>query len=111
MANPATTPVIRADATVARVYNEGLCVYLFDEAAGPTLEKMISSGDFKGTALSSNLYDNLQDKELAREVARQGLAVVYGLRQDDEIHAEVGVGAALTKAELQAGHWLKSQTS
>lgn len=110
MSDSSQVPFVRPDAIPVNVYNDGLCVYLFDESAEAELSRMIDSGDYPETGLNENLHQNLQCAGFAREVAAKGLALVYELQQDDPIIVEVGVGKALSKTELGRGYWMKAQT-
>ncbi len=89
------------------VYNEALCVYLYDESHTETLRKLI---DNKGNP-HETFYDNLSTPAFAKAVAAKHLALAYELQQDDEVFVEVIVGPPLTDNELAVARWLPVQRS
>jgi hypothetical protein len=94
---------IRPGAKLLDVYNEGLLVYVFDQANLLAL-----------TASGADFQDGFSEEESEvdpklRELARDGLFLAYELDQDDGVAVEVVVGPPLTKKELAVGRWHKPQ--
>ncbi len=102
MADPAW-PGIRPGAQSVDVYNEGLLVYLLDEANLPVLEQ--SGADFQSGFAEDEADVDPQLKKLAKD----GIYGAYELIQDDEVSVEIVVGPPLTKKELAVGRWHKPQ--
>jgi hypothetical protein len=89
---------IRKNSTAVNVYNDGLVVFLYDEANG----KDIQTAD--PTLLEGFSDEDAADPKLA-DLATQGLLVAYELQQDDELSIEVAIGGPLTNQELKEGRW------
>lgn len=89
---------IRKNSTAVNVYNDGLVVFLYDEANG----KDIQTAD--PTLLEGFSDEDAADPKLA-DLATQGLLVAYELQQDDELSIEVAIGGPLTDQELKKGRW------
>lgn len=86
-----------AAAQIARVFNSGLEVWLYDDA---NREAIVASGalvDFDDQRMAPLLSD--------------GLLAAYSLYQDDELHVGVLVGQPPGKDDLAAGPWLDPQTA
>jgi len=101
----AAWPGVRAGSTRVSVYNEGLLVFLWDEAHLVAMEA--SEADFEGGYADD---DAGIDKAL-KKLARDGVVIAYELDRDDAVAAEVVVGLPLTKAELSTARWQKPQTA
>jgi len=102
-------PVLRPDAKPIKVYNEALCVYLYDEAHADTLRQLMSDAAYPGVDPAKSFFENLSVPAFGAAVAERGLAVSYLLEQDDPIVAEVIVGPPLTEDELSIGAWHEPQ--
>ena len=94
--------MIRADSVHVEAYNEGLVVFLYDEA---------HTGRIRETApdiLEGFNYDIAADPKLA-QLAADGVLVVFELEQDGELSIELAVGDPLTQEELGGGKWRTPQ--
>jgi hypothetical protein len=103
---PSPTP-IRAGATRAEVYNEGLAVYLYD----PASRQAIIGAD--GVELVEAALNGSNTKPV-KALAKRALLVAYELQQDDSLTVDVAVGPPLSKEELKAvpgAKWHKPQVS
>ncbi len=97
------TGPIRKGATPAHLYNEGIVVFLYDEAN----EQQIRDDDPKIIWGA----DPAAFKEPAtRRLLAAGDLLFYGLQGDGGVDVEVVVGAPLTKEELATGKWFGPQT-
>lgn len=102
--------VIRAGAVRANVYNEGLCVYLHDEANAEKLRAMMADKKkYPRCDPKKTFFENLSDTKFATDAAAAGLALAYTLDQDDEISVEIAVGEPLRDDELAIACWLEPQ--
>ena len=97
-------PVIRKNATPVRVYNEALCVYLYDEANTNKLKDLLHKHRLK-----QDFFNNLQAKAFQKTVRDEALCVAYTLDQDDPVSVEVGLGEPLTESELKIARWHEPQ--
>ena len=107
MARKKLKPVIRENAVPVYVYNEGLVVYLYDEANTAKLKSLLQ----KHRLLKNDFFNNLHAKKFRDIVTREALCVAYTLEQDDPVSAEVGTGSPLTQEELKIARWLEPQTA
>ena len=89
---------IRKDSKAVNVYNDGLVVFLYDEANGKAIQKA------DPTLLEAFSDEDAADPKL-EDLANKGLLVAYELEQDDELSIEVSVGDPLTDQELKSGRW------
>lgn len=91
---------IRKDSTAVQVYNEGLVVFVYDEANSDAIK-----------AAGPNIIEYFSDEpdDALQPLARDGLLVAYELEQDDELAIEVSVGSPLSPEELSRGRWLPVQ--
>ena len=89
---------IRKDSKAVNVYNDGLVVFLYDQANGKAIQKANPS------LLEAFSDEDAADPKLA-ELANKGLLVAYELEQDDELSIEVSVGDPLSDEELNNGRW------
>jgi len=89
---------IRENSTAVNVYNDGLVVFLYDEANGKTIQKA------NPTLLEGFSDEDAADPKLA-DLASKGLLIAYELEQDDELSIEVSVGGPLTDKELEKDRW------
>ena len=94
----------RAGVTLIKIYNEGLSVFLYDEANYESIRKAVPA------ILFDSNEDPHEDRAL-KKLAAEGKLVVYELRQDDSLHIEVVVGGRLTKKEMRGAKWHKPQTA
>lgn len=90
--------MIRKGSTAVNVYNDGLVVFLYDEANSEAIQKA------DPTLLEGFGEDDAKDPKLAG-LASKGLLVAYELPQDDELSIEVSIGDPLTDEELKKGRW------
>src|SRR5687768_11199167 len=104
-------PVVRSDATAVEIYNEGLCVYLYDETQAEEIKRLIASGKYGATKSDETFHANLSVSKFGKHIAQYGLALSYELQQDDEISLEIAVGDALSEEELSVARWLDPQTA
>lgn len=98
--------MVRKGASRLDLKNEGLVVFLYDEAnRGQIADRGVSLiGGFSGGA------SELEDETLAA-LAAKGLLVAYELFQDDDITVEVAVGRPLTQKEAKSARWLPVQSA
>ena len=89
---------IRAESKAVNVYNEGLVVFLYDEANGKAIQQADPS------LLEGFSDEDANDPKLVG-LAKKGQLVAYELEQDDALSIEVASGAPLTDAELKTGRW------
>jgi hypothetical protein len=89
---------IRKDSTAVNVYNDGLVVFLYDEANSEAIQKA------NPTLLEAFSYENAADPKLAG-LANKGLLVAYELQQDDELSIEIAIGNPMTDEESQKSRW------
>jgi len=89
---------IRKNSTAVNVYNDGLVVFLYDEANGKEIQKA------DPTLLEAFSDEDAADPKLA-DLAKKGLLVAYELEQDDELSIEVSIGDPLSDGELKSGRW------
>jgi len=88
--------MIRADGTRVEIYNEGLTVYLFDEANAAVVRSGLDAAEREGSESATLLA-----------LARAGTLVMYELWQDDPVAIEVAVGEPLTAKEKRGVKWMK----
>lgn len=101
---------IRPGAIRADVYNEGLCVYLHDEANTDRLRVMIADKKkFPQCSPKKTFFENLSTAKLSKEAKSAGLALAYTLDQDDEVSVDVVIGDPLNEKELAVAEWLDPQ--
>lgn len=101
---------IRADSVLAKVYNDGLCVYIWDEGHAARIREMLANRkSYRGCSPEKSFFENLASAAFGRAAAEAGLAAVYTLEQDDEVAVEVIVGPDLTADELAGACWLEPQ--
>ncbi len=97
------TGPIRQGATPVHIYNEGIVVFLYDEANGERIRdadpKIIWGADPAAF-----------QEPATRELLAAGDLLFYGLQGDGGVDVEVVVGASLTKEELSTGKWFPPQT-
>ena len=105
MAKKKQRDAIRPGGRRYEVYNEALCVYLYDETNSDALRELIAKKGDEGSVF----YDNLSLPAFAKAVKAKSLALCYELRQDDEVYIEVIVGPPLTEEELAVARWLPVQ--
>jgi len=89
---------IRKESKAINAYNDGLVVFLYDEANGKEIQKADPS------LLEAFSDEDAADPKLA-VLAKKGLLVAYELEQDDELSIEVSVGKPLTDQEMESGRW------
>jgi len=94
------TGPVRAGAQTAHVYNDGLVVFVYDEAN----EDRIRDAD------PSIIWGYGDDEEEnnhpgTRALLEEGAFLVYTLHQDDSVGLEVIVGEPLSADELAGGRW------
>jgi len=94
--------LIRDSSQRIEAYNEGLVVFLYDDASSANIDKA------NPTILEGFGEDDAKDKCLA-ELAKSGTLVVFELEQDDELAIELAVGDPMSHEELAGGHWLAPQ--
>jgi len=87
---------IREESTAVEIYNEGLVVFLYDEANSTTIIET-------NPALLES-FGGETDEALA-ELVKNGLLVAYELEQDDELAIEISIGPPLGPEELGQGRW------
>jgi hypothetical protein len=92
------TPTRRSGPTLVEFSNEGLVVFLYDEASAEAIRAA------SPTLLEGFGDDDASDPALAR-LATDGLLVAFELAQDDPVRIELRVGRQLTEAE-RADRWL-----
>jgi hypothetical protein len=109
MAKKARSPIIRPDAQRVEVYNEGLCVYLYDAGHADRLRGMLASGRYGAANPDQDFFSNLSEPAFGAAVAADGLAAAYELLQDDPVATEIAVGQPLTDAELAGARWWPPQ--
>ncbi len=97
------TGPIRKGAAPAHLYNEGLVVFLYDEAN----EQQIRDADPK---IIWGADPAAFEEPATRELLAAGDLLFYGLDGDGGVDVEVVVGAPLTKEELAGGKWFGPQT-
>ncbi len=110
MSKNSEVKAIRTGSHIAEVYNDGMVVYLYDEAVREELrrEEVL---DIMQRALDEKTPAN--DKAV-KAFGKNSRLVVYELLQDDSLRVEVAVGAPPERTELAALKglkWLKAQTS
>ena len=94
---------IRKGSQNVRIYNDGLVVYLYDEAQ---LERLRAMG---GSAVVTGSDVRDEADELRNELVAKRMIVCYELFSDDSVHCEVIVGKALTPKERRGRSWIKVQ--
>ena len=94
--------LIREDSTHVEAYNEGLVVFLYDDAQTDMIREASPS------ILEGFGEQDVADPTLAR-LAAEGALVVFELEQDDELSIELAVGEPLTADELAGGRWCRTQ--
>lgn len=92
---------LRPDSTPVDFYNDGLIVFLYDDA---NLERLTSAGT---DVFDEGMPDDPDDA--FAELVREGAVVAFELEQDDEPAIEVSVGPPLTDDELARGRWWPPQ--
>jgi hypothetical protein len=90
---------IRKGSRRVTVYNEGLLVFLYDEANAASLGAAAEAlHDFR-------CLHNWKDDPSLGALAAKNAIVVYEIDQDRGLDVEVVVGPPLEKAELAGVHW------
>lgn len=92
---------LRSDSTLVDFYNDGLLIFLYDEA---NLELL--------TSADTDVFDEgmpEEPDEVFASLARDGTIVAFELEQDDMPALEVAVGPPLDEAELARGRWWPAQ--
>ncbi len=97
------TGPIRQGATPVHIYNEGLVVFLYDEAQ----EARIIDADPE--IIWGAGAEALEDPA-TQELLASGELLIYGLYGDGGVDLEVVAGAPLTEKELSCGQWYPPET-
>ncbi|HYP27623.1 MAG TPA: hypothetical protein VE262_12975 [Blastocatellia bacterium] len=91
---------LRGDAQMAKVFNSGLEVWLYDASHRDALK---SSGAFETDA------DDALFEQKMKAFVKEGLIMAYQIMQDDSLRIAVAVGEPLNRKELASARWLKPQ--
>ena len=94
---------IRDGSQSVAIYNDGLIVYLYDEAFLDRLTEM----DAGAVVTGSDTRD--EASELRRELIDARMMLAYELYTDNGVHCEVVVGKALSAKERRGRKWIKVQ--
>ncbi len=97
------TGPIRKGAIPVHIYNEGLVVFLYDEAK----EERIKDAD---PEIIWGAGENAFDDPTTQELLASGELLIYGLDGDGGVDFEVVVGAPLLEKELSGGKWYPPET-
>jgi hypothetical protein len=97
------TGPIRPGAIPVHIYNEGLVVFLYDEAN----EARIRDAD---PEIIWGSDPEAFEEPATQELLASGVLLFYGLHGDGGVDVEVVVGAPLTKEELSSGTWDPPET-
>ncbi len=108
MAKKKRSAKVRSGAQRLSVYNEGLCVYVHDEAHDSEIRALLGSGEY-GDLSNNNFFDCLSMPAFGAVVAKRGLAFAFELDQDDGIDIDVVVGPPLTSTQLADAQWMQPQ--
>lgn len=92
---------LRPDSTPIDLYNDGLIIFLYDDA---NLERLISAGT---DVFDEGMSDEPDDA--FAELVGEGAVVAFELEQDDDPTIEVSVGPPLSDDELSRGRWWPAQ--
>jgi hypothetical protein len=97
------TGPIRPGATPVHIYNEGLVVFLYDEAH----EARIRDTDPEVIwGAGADTFEDLTTQELLAS----GELLIYGQYGDGGVDVEVVIGLPLTEQELSCGEWYPPET-
>ena len=97
------TGPVRPGAIPVHVYNEGLVVFLYDEA------NEVRIRDTDPEIIWGAGTDALEDLT-TQELLAAGELLIYGLQGDGGVDLEVVVGSPLTEKELSGGQWYPPET-
>ena len=90
--------LVRNNSTPIQSYNEGLVVFLYDDANTDLIEKASPS------ILEGFGEDDATDPKLS-DLATAGVLVVFELQGDGDLSIELAVGEPLTEVEIAEGGW------
>lgn len=90
---------LRHTSTLIESYNEGLVVFLYDDANTTRIQQV------NPTILEGFGEDDATDPKLA-DLASAGVLVVFELQGDGDLSIELAVGDPLTAVERAEGGWL-----
>jgi hypothetical protein len=90
--------LVRKNSTPIKSYNEGLVVFLYDDANTDRIQKA------NPTILEGFGEEDANDPKLL-DLAAEGVLVVFELQGDGDLSIELSVGEPLTKVEIAAGGW------
>ncbi|MCL5278990.1 MAG: hypothetical protein M1376_03675 [Planctomycetes bacterium] len=97
------TGPIRQGAIPVHIYNEGLVVFLYDEAS----EERIRDAD---PEIIWGASPEAFEDRATQELLASGELLIYGLHGDGGVDVEVVVGAPLLEKELSWGKWYPPET-
>jgi len=97
------TGPIRQGAIPVHIYNEGLVVFLYDEAH----EERIRDAD---PEIIWGASPEAFEDPVTQELLASGELLIYGLHGDGGVDLEVVVGAPLAEEELSCGEWYPPET-
>jgi hypothetical protein len=94
---------LRPDSTLADPYNDGLIIFLYDDA---NLDRLTSAGT---DVFDEGMPDDPDDAFV--DLVNEGAIVAFELEQDDDPAIEVSVGPPFTDEELALGRWWPAQSA
>jgi hypothetical protein len=94
---------LRPDSVLIDPYNDGLLIFLYDDA---NLDRLISAGT---DVFDEGMADDPDDAFV--DLVRDGAIVTFELEQDDDPAIEVSVGPPLNDEELALGRWWPAQNA